>query len=242
MTRPGLLVSVRSAAEALSAVAGGAAVVDVKEPDHGALGMADPSVWKLVRQVVPRDIPVSVALGELREWVDRPGVPPSAFEGIAFRKIGLAGAGPRWAEDWTALRDRMGDGPAWIAVIYADWREAGAPSPDAVMAEARASGCAGVLLDTWIKGPAAARVDPTWLGFVQKARAEVGLVAVAGGLDSDRIARLRPLAPDLFAVRGAACRGGDRRSTIDARRVAELVASCRGDLAIATLENADGSA
>ena len=38
---PGLLVSVRSAAEALSALAGGADVIDVKEPNRGSLGAAD---------------------------------------------------------------------------------------------------------------------------------------------------------------------------------------------------------
>ena len=38
---PGLLVSVRSAAEALAALAGGADVIDVKEPNQGSLGAAD---------------------------------------------------------------------------------------------------------------------------------------------------------------------------------------------------------
>src|SRR5207244_7336185 len=47
-TMTGLLVSVRSAAEAETALAGGADVVDVKEPRRGALGPADPSVWKQV--------------------------------------------------------------------------------------------------------------------------------------------------------------------------------------------------
>ena len=39
--RPGLLVSVRSADEAIAALAGGADVIDVKEPNRGALGAAD---------------------------------------------------------------------------------------------------------------------------------------------------------------------------------------------------------
>ena len=36
-----LLVSVRNASEARAAINGGADVIDIKEPDHGPLGMAD---------------------------------------------------------------------------------------------------------------------------------------------------------------------------------------------------------
>ena len=48
-------------------------------------------------------------------------------------------------------------------------------------------------------------------------------MALAGGLDAAAIARLAPLRPDLFAVRGAACRHGDRLAAVDPDRVALLV-------------------
>src|SRR5947209_8028398 len=41
---PGLLVSVRSAAEARAALDGGAALIDIKEPARGPLGRADDGV------------------------------------------------------------------------------------------------------------------------------------------------------------------------------------------------------
>ena len=44
-----LLVSVRSAAEALTALAGGAALIDAKEPASGSLGRADDAV---IRDIV----------------------------------------------------------------------------------------------------------------------------------------------------------------------------------------------
>lgn len=225
-TAPALLVSVRSAAEARAAVWGGAAVVDVKEPDRGPLGMADLSVWADVRAGVPANIRVSVALGDLKDWIGKPVPPLSAFSGIAFRKLGLAGAGDRWVDDWADLRLRFGGATPWIAVIYADWVEAKAPEPDAVIAEARRAGCAGVLVDTWSKSSGSARVDLSWRTMVERIKAEVGLVALAGGLDRDRIAALRDLAPDLFAVRGAACQRGDRRAAIEVGRVTELARAC----------------
>ena len=61
----GLLVSVRSAAEARIALEAGADLIDVKEPRRGALGAADPAVWKDVCRAVAGRVPVSVALGEL---------------------------------------------------------------------------------------------------------------------------------------------------------------------------------
>ena len=61
----GLLVSVRSVAEAEIALAGGAAIIDVKEPSRGALGRADDTIIAdIVRSVAGR-APVSAALGEL---------------------------------------------------------------------------------------------------------------------------------------------------------------------------------
>jgi uncharacterized protein (UPF0264 family) len=225
----GLLVSVRSADEAEAAVAGGASVVDVKEPTRGPLGCAEPRVWQEVRAVVPRALPVSVALGELGEWLGcAPRRPdgPEAFAAIAYRKLGLAHAGVGWEDEWAALRRRLGPGPPWIAVVYADWKGAGAPHPDAVREAALATAdCAGILIDTWDKSqPSPLADDATWRRwFAAVRRQRPLLIAVAGGLDRQAIVRLAPLRPDLFAVRGAACIGGDRRGTIDGSRVAGLV-------------------
>ena len=63
MTR--LLVSVRSADEALQAVAAGVDLVDVKEPSRGSLGRADWSQTLAILRAVAGRRPVSAALGEL---------------------------------------------------------------------------------------------------------------------------------------------------------------------------------
>ena len=101
-----LLVSVRSPVEARAAVAGGADIIDVKEPSRGSLGRADASVWQAVRAVVPRSTPVSVALGELNEWLapEPRQIPESAWAGIDYCKLGLAGAPADWVECWAQVR------------------------------------------------------------------------------------------------------------------------------------------
>ncbi|MFN5908775.1 MAG: (5-formylfuran-3-yl)methyl phosphate synthase, partial [Planctomyces sp.] len=69
-----LLVSVRSPDEAVVAAAGGADIIDVKEPHHGSLGRPSARTAGDIRtrltehcgaQVSP---PLSCALGELLEW------------------------------------------------------------------------------------------------------------------------------------------------------------------------------
>jgi uncharacterized protein (UPF0264 family) len=217
----GLLVSVRSADEARLAASAGATVIDVKEPRHGPLGCASTEVWRSVREAVPRSIPVSVALGELADWVGRPQ--PEDWAGLSYRKFGLARAGIDWAERWAAIRDEHRAGPPWVVCVYADWKAAKAPSPDAILDVALAvSDCVGVLVDTWDKSHASA-LDDSWLPFVARAKAAGRMIVLAGRLDAEAIRRLVTLGPDLYAVRGAACQGGDRLASIEPDRVRELV-------------------
>jgi len=82
-----LLVSVRSAAEALDALEGGAGLIDVKEPSRGPLGAADYEVIEEVVRVVGGRCPVSAALGELRDWSEGSPFPV----GVQYVKWGLAG-------------------------------------------------------------------------------------------------------------------------------------------------------
>jgi uncharacterized protein (UPF0264 family) len=227
--RTELLVSVRSAVEAAAALEGGAAVIDVKEPERGPLGRADDRVITEVVRLVAGRRPVSAALGELGGAIHPP--PPL---GLAYLKWGLADCGPldwkgRFAEaERTALRSSSAGTP--VAVAYADWREAGAPPVDDVCAFALSRPGGVLLLDTFQKAPAT-RTPPRLLDLlpVQKlslycvlCRERGVRVALAGSLGPGEVARLLPLGPDWVAVRGAACRGGRREAAVDAGRVREL--------------------
>ena len=236
-----LLVSVRSPLEARAAVAGGADIIDIKEPFRGSLGRAEPAVWQSVRAVVPRSIPVSVALGELNDWIDteEPNLPASAWNGIAFCKLGLAGAPADWIERWARIRrdtrQSSNDHPNWVAVVYLDWQAARTPEPDAIISAAiLVRECRVVLFDTWSKA-AGSRLDKSWKPLVERVQNSGRVVALAGSLDCDSIERLRGWRPGIFAVRGAACGGGDRLASIESARVARLVEAARSaaDLALA---------
>jgi uncharacterized protein (UPF0264 family) len=223
-----LLVSVRSVEEATAALAGGASILDVKEPTRGSLGRSDPVVWKSIRSHIPADLPVSVALGELTEWQDTAPVPLAGddLDQISWVKLGLARAGVDWEIAWRRLIDSfdrtLSSPPAWVAVIYADWQNSSAPPPDEVIRGAlNEPRCQGVLIDTWTKNR---REHPFPLdaASLQRVRESGRFLAMAGSLNEAAICRLGSLRPDVVAVRGAACHLGNRLGPIDPESVSRL--------------------
>jgi uncharacterized protein (UPF0264 family) len=227
MTR--LLVSVRSAPEALTALAGGANIIDVKEPSRGSLGRAeDATLAEVVRMVAGRR-PVSAAMGELIDA--EPTSPPS---GLTFVKYGLAGCATHDWRGWLRAQERQLSSfhpdCALVPVAYADWRRAAAPAVEEVVAFAIEHPGGVLLLDTWDKD-GTTLLD--WLSLVEVARLgetahrASARVALAGSLGLEEIARLLPARPDWIAVRGAVCRGRDRNAAIDEERVRQLDALLR---------------
>src|SRR5689334_15854455 len=108
---PGLLVSVRSAAEAQAALVGGANVIDVKEPNQGSLGAADDSTIAAVVHAVAGRAPVSAALGELVDLIRLLNKNGSRklVDGVSLFKTGLAGCATfdHWQTQWSGAIDAV---------------------------------------------------------------------------------------------------------------------------------------
>lgn len=226
MTR--LLVSVRSAAEAADAVAGGADIIDVKEPNRGSLGRAETSVWRDVVAAVGGKAPVSVALGELRDWRSAGSEFTVDLAGVRFAKMGLAGceSDARWREQLPQLWQSLPRTVQPVAVIYADWRQAEAPSPEAIFELASESNVRHLLIDTFIKS--AGRLLDHWpmadlSRFAAQVERQSQHMVLAGSLDAANIRQVLPLRPWAIAVRGAVC-AGSREGMISESRVRNLKA------------------
>lgn len=220
----GLLVSVRSAAEAETALAGGADLIDIKEPQRGSLGAANPAVWVEVLRVVAGGRPVSAALGELADLrIDD----LAHTAGLNFAKIGLAGCAlcGDWAARWTRAMSMLPAGVCPVAVAYADLRSARSPTAAEILPIAARLHSPLLLVDTFDKSAGRlldhVKIDELAALTDRAARHDMRLV-LAGSLDEAAIRRLAPLRPAYFAVRGAAC-DGQRTQAIQLNRVKRLV-------------------
>jgi uncharacterized protein (UPF0264 family) len=243
---PSLLVSVRSAAEAEAALAGGAGLIDVKDPENGSLGWASIEVLEEVVRTVSGRCPVSAALGELLDhssrfpvlfdlsrWIAQPGP-----KGLAYVKGGLAKGGDLKPVPWekaslweTMLVEsrrfitKLMPTCDLVAVAYADWLQAAAPRPAEICDVACRHAFPVFLIDTWQKDGTTLLdwlTRETIAELRERCRRAGVRVALAGSLGVEQIRKLLPLAPDWLAVRGAACEGG-RDGYVDADRVRRLV-------------------
>jgi uncharacterized protein (UPF0264 family) len=232
----GLLVSVRDAAEAEEACAGGAAIVDVKEPLRGPLGAATAAMAAAVAAGVAGRAPWTLACGELAAGAEAAAASvhatlaalPRGGAGPAAAKVGPAGlAAAEWPEAFATFAAHLPARVEAIAVAYADWSAAAAPAPEAIVAAAAAAGCRTLLIDTFDKSaagilglPVADRL-PAWIGM---ARSAGMAVAVAGRLAGADVPRAAALGADVVAVRSAVCRGG-RLGRVDRGLVAAAAAA-----------------
>jgi uncharacterized protein (UPF0264 family) len=229
-----LLVSVASAEEALAALAGGADVIDAKDPIAGALGAVSVQVLRDIDAAIGGVRPISAALGDASDArTIQCAAQTFAACGVSFVKVGFAGidSADRMAAltAATVLGARAGGGGHCrvVAAAYAD--AADMPMlPTTVLHTAARAGAAGVLLDTADKGGPGLRerVAPLALAaWVAEAHALGLLVALAGRLTADDLSFVRDAGADIAGVRGAACDGG-RTGRINPDRVRLLRALC----------------
>jgi uncharacterized protein (UPF0264 family) len=221
MTR--LLVSVRDLAEAEIALAAGVDLLDLKEPRVGALGAVADAIVKDVVTMVAGRVPVSVACGEL---LDR-DCETAALNGVSFAKVGLAGCALRedWPTGWQEFARSLPHGTSPVAVAYVDATHAASPVLTSVLEKTAPLGARALLLDTWGKshGGLLDHVSYDELQrVIQSAHAHGMIVVLGGSLVPATIARVLPLAPDVVAVRGAAC-AGRRDDSLDRDKVDGLV-------------------
>lgn len=227
-----LLVSVVHHEEVAPAVAGGAGIIDVKNPREGSLGANFPYVIRRVLNLTPPGVPVSAAIG------DAPNLPGmaalaaagAAACGVQYVKVGVMG--PQEPHDALVLlaavcrAAREQDSSVQImATAYADADKADSLPPlqlPAVAAEAGADGC---MLDTASKNGVTllSELSNAQLQeFVTQCREAGLLCALAGSLREEDVPRICALKPDIMGVRTAACRGNRLTGRVDQDAVRHL--------------------
>lgn len=220
---PAFLASVTNAAEARVALAGGADVIDAKNPATGALGALPTAIVAAIVTDVAGRAPVSATIGDLPAdgAIMVPAAQAMAATGVDIVKVGLFGGDVRAAI--AALGQADMSRARLFAVLMADQK------PDfSVLEHLAAARFLGVMLDTADKASGALPdvLDrATLASFVAQARARGLVCGLAGSLRRAHIAGLAALRPDIIGFRGALCERG-RTSAL----VAANVAAVRADL------------
>jgi uncharacterized protein (UPF0264 family) len=229
-----LLISPKNEAEAAEAIAGGADIIDVKNPEEGPLGANFPWVIKRVRQIAPATIEVSCTLGEM------PNLPGSmalaalgaATTGVNYVKAGLSGLKTlEKAVDLmqSVVKAAKDFNPSVKVVVsgYADAERISTVDPLLVPKIAYDAHADIAMIDTAIKDGKTLFTfitKPQLQHFVNEAH-DYGLkAAFAGSLQKGDLPAVYALGADVAGVRGAACTLSDRvNGRITREKVHELV-------------------
>lgn len=216
----GMLASVNSIAEAVLVFNTQVDIIDLKQPERGALGALETD---LVRQIVAEiagRCPVSATVGDLPmqpELVFN-AVKAMAHTGVDYVKIGFFPDG-----DWYATVEKLAEltpKNALIAVLFAD------AQPDfAIISALQQAGFAGVMLDTMDKHKGSLTQVMTHADiaqFVALAKSHSLLCGLAGSLRLDDIAALIPYQADYLGFRGALCEQHQRTGQLDQHAIAKI--------------------
>jgi uncharacterized protein (UPF0264 family) len=220
---------VRSADEVAPCLAGGADIIDAKEPARGPLGQVSRETLRAIESRVPPECALSVALGDVGS-IDQMD---SALEIVGqvvrpapvYLKVGFAGVtSPQAIGRLIEHTVRVGSPAMVVPVAYADSHRARSASPEALLELTLNSGAAGLLVDTYVKdgkGLLSWFDLPALSHWIENLHGHGLIAAVAGALKPDDLNLLRGIAADVIGVRGAACEGG-REGRITADRVVSL--------------------
>ena len=231
-----LLISPQNVKEAIEALAGGADIIDVKNPKEGPLGANFPWVIREIKQLLPEDgsVELSCTLGEM------PHLPGSmalaaygaASLGVNYVKVGLGGV--QTVQNATGLLESVGyavkmcdSGIKVVAAGYGDYGRADSIEPQLVVQAASAAKADGVMLDTAVKDgknlfsfQTCAQLE----AFINAAHMQGLEVALAGALQMQDLSVVKRLGADFVGLRGAACQNNNRTTgNITRERVRELL-------------------
>ncbi|MCX8176064.1 MAG: (5-formylfuran-3-yl)methyl phosphate synthase [Candidatus Bathyarchaeota archaeon] len=224
-----LLISVVDVEEALKAFKGKADIVDVKNPLEGSLGAPKPGVVAAVRKVLPKNVEVSTAIGDVPNL---PGTVSLAVFGAAclnvdYVKVGVYGS--RSLEEAYILGKSVVDAGKMlnkkVKVVlssYADYSRVGCLSPKDVLQVAYKVEANIFMVDTKIKD---GKSSFTFLSEdeVRKLCLEAhdkGLrFALAGSLSLNDVEKAFRCGVDILGFRGAVCSGDRVNGRIDEEKV-----------------------
>ncbi len=216
------LASVNTIEEAIMVEQLGVDIIDLKNPNEGALGAIAPEKIKTIVSTLNQNTVVSATIGDLPFSPETlvPAIHTVAATGVNYIKIGLFN-GDDFKHCFDKLKPEIKHSNlALIGVLFAD------QTFDLQTIEALAEcGFKGVMLDTANKSSGTLTSlysDNAITRFVNKANRHQLFCGLAGSLRVDDINQLIDHGPDYLGFRGALCHSGNRVANINVNNIIEI--------------------
>jgi len=227
------LISVYKPEEVPICIRASVDIVDVKNPAEGSLGASFPWIISEVKRMLPSEIELSVAIG------DMPNLPGTAslsalgaaYSGADYVKVGLYGVrekreGIELMKGVVRSVKEFDSSIKVVCVGYADHFRVNAVNPMEIPEIAALSDADIAMLDTAVKDGKRlfdSLSENQLRDFVQRSR-ELGLkVALAGSLRIEDIPRIREIGADVIGFRGAVCEKNDRKRSLSEEKVKKVM-------------------
>lgn len=231
-----LLISAKNKDEAIEAIMGGANIIDVKNPNEGALGANFPWVIKEIIEIVPKNVETSCTIGEM------PTLPGSislaargaASTGVNYIKAGLSGL-KKPIEAIKIMKNvvkAVKNFNSQIKVVitgYADYEKIDSINPLLVPNIVFKTHADVAMIDTAIKDGKSLfhYLNKEQISNFVKISNKLKLnSALAGSIKIDDLAKVCQSGTDIIGIRGAACTFEDRlNGKITRKNVRHIVTS-----------------
>jgi len=215
-----MLASVKGIAEAEIAISGGADIIDLKDPNAGALGAVATNAIRDAVSFVAGRRATSAVCGDLpmEPEIIRAKAEEIAATGVDFVKVGFFPSGSVAA--CSAALAPLAARTKLIAVMFADLE----PNFEFLTLFAK-DGFHGAMVDTAYKakGRLLDHFPPERVqAFVARARLTGLAVGLSGSLEAPDVPRLLPFAPDFLGFRGALCAKSERTGSISVEATAQI--------------------
>ena len=217
----GFLASVSSVDEARQVRFLGVDVIDLKDPNKGALGALDEDSVRSIAALIGNRTTLSATIGDMPGYAAglESAVTRMHACGVDIVKVGVfdTSISPFALSAFNRLTDRQ---IRIVLVFFAEFHPLGID-----FQRLKHTGITGVMLDTCEKANGNLRQkmdDETLSDFVTNA-GQAGLITgLAGSLSREDIPPLLRVSPDYLGFRGALCKQHQRTMQIDSTKVARI--------------------
>lgn len=213
-----MLISVRSVEEADIALQNGADIIDLKDPDQGALGALPMSDIRSIINFVAARKPISATIGDIPMQPDFIVQRVTQLQGlpINYIKIGFFEADDYMSCLGGVSEIKMISQPL-IAVLFAEHHY-----PKNLIADIKQAGFIGIMLDTANKNGKTYQdyfSELAFEAFASEIRAQHLLFGIAGSLQISHVKAAKKVNPHFMGFRGGVCIENQRQSELDRQKI-----------------------